>query len=348
MTLVTDRIEYAEVDAPPSLSARLIAATRRHVRLTIALSFLIICACFAAATLLQMRRDYDHALALAAGFTSAQAEVQASEAAQKLERLAAMGTAYMDVLDGFGAGYVIEASEGMRLLNIALTNREGRFVRAMRGEADVAAPLSAEILQRLQSGPVIAPYSDAAIGSSPMTLFFAAGGNLARIVVMPVDPVSLLPRDVLGNSALFTPGGVALALSNNFALSPPVALLSNREGAVTRQLEQDGVRSIVAAAPVPGWPLTAVASVEASAALGTWYGSIPLYLFVILGPGLVGAALAVLLVSEFERADRARSALVSLKILQQSRARPPRTDTSPPKPRDEPPAGKPMGLSRFR
>jgi hypothetical protein len=348
MTLVTDRIAYAELDEPQSLIGRVIDATRRHVRITIALSFLIILACFAGATGLQMRRDYNNVLALAGRFVQAQAEIQANSAAEEMNRLAAMGAAYMNVLDGFGAGYVIETAEGARLLNVGLTDRQGRFMRAMKGEAESAAPLAVEIVQRLQAGPVVAPYSDAAIGSSPVTLFFPADENSGRIVVMPIDPKSLLPKQTLGGSALFLPNGLALAVGEGFDAAPPSSLLANLSAPATRQLEQAEGKRIISVAPVPGWPLVAVSSVQASAALGSWYGSLPLYLFVIMGPALVGAALAVLLVSEFERADRARSALVSLKILQSSRKSAPRVEPALKRTRDDQPPPGAIGMGRFR
>jgi hypothetical protein len=337
MTLADNGIDTADVREQPSLLTRMIAWSRHNVRVTIAATFLVICACFAAATMLQMRRDYNHALAQAGAFVSAQAQVQANEAEKELNRLAAAGAAYMSILDGFGAGYVIESAEGTRVLNIALANREGRFVRVMKGEADSATPLSPAVLRRLQNGPLIAPYSDAAIGSSPLTIAFAIGGDLGRIVVMPIDPLSLLPRRVLGESAFFTPDGVTLAMSDGWEAPPPSELLSTLpDGPVLRQIEQDGVRRIVAIAPVAGWPLRSVASIQASSALATWFGSVPLYLFVILGPGLVGAALAVLLVSEFERADRARSALVTLRILENMLENPP-PELLAPQPKAPPP-----------
>jgi hypothetical protein len=349
MVSVTDRIVDAEIDdEQQSLLTRLLGETRRHLRLTIAVSLLIICTCFAAATVLPMRRDYNHALALAAGFTTARAEVQASEVAAELTRLAAMGTAYMSVLDAAGAGHVIETTEGARLPNIALANAEGRFIRAMKGEAGAAAPLSADLLQKLRSGPVIGHYSDSAIGSSPLTLFFLADGDPTRILVMPIDPISLLPRRVLGESALFTPGGITLALGDGWDVPAASTLFAGAaDGVITRQFEQNGIRRIVALAPVTGWPLTAAASVEAATALGTWYGSIPLYLFVILGPAIVGAALAILLVSEFERADRARSDLVTLKRLQQSRSWKAWSEPLPPLPRSHDNSARSIGLTRF-
>ena len=67
------------------------------------------------------------------------------------------------------------------------------------------------------------------------------------------------------------------------------------------------------AAPVPGWPLAVVARPNETQALAGWYGMLPLYLFVILGPALAGAWLAVLFVGTFERHARAAASLKALR-----------------------------------
>ena len=54
-------------------------------------------------------------------------------------------------------------------------------------------------------------------------------------------------------------------------------------------------------------------SVDESSALRAWTGSLPLYLFVILGPALVGAGLAMVFVQEFERRARTNAAVRSLR-----------------------------------
>jgi two-component system cell cycle sensor histidine kinase PleC len=52
---------------------------------------------------------------------------------------------------------------------------------------------------------------------------------------------------------------------------------------------------------------------DAEGAVGAWYGSLPLYLFVIVGPALVGAGLSVVFVREFEKRARASDALARLR-----------------------------------
>jgi hypothetical protein len=142
--------------------------------------------CFAAATILQMRRDYANALALAASYADAQAQVLASETGRTLDRLAALGIAYVNAVDGPSAANVILAADAQRILNIALADADGNFIAAMMGRPLAAHPLSEPSLARLQLGRSIEPYSDPAIGSSPLTLLFQADSEFPpRFVVLP-------------------------------------------------------------------------------------------------------------------------------------------------------------------
>ena len=305
-------------------AARTADAAGRNVRLTAVLSVLLIFACFAAATMLQMRRDYANALRMAEAYSNAQAQVLASDTGRTLDRLASLGAAFVNAIEGASAAAVIEQAESDRVLNIALADADGNFVSAMKGRPLAAEPLGEEVLARAQAGRAVGPYADPAIGSSPLTLLFQPDREIPpRFIVMPLDPGSLIPRSALGQTALFTPQGLTLALGPGWEAAPPSNVLRSEDTGETtiRLVEYDGVRRIVALAPVPGWPLAAASSVRAADVLDTWYSSVPLYLFVILGPAVAGAALAMLLVREFERADRARSALVAARAIGEARAK---------------------------
>lgn len=116
-------------------------------------------------------------------------------------------------------------------------------------------------------------------------LAFASGD--ARIVVM-FDKQALAPASLLNDAALLPASG------------PALLPLTQGEGL-------EWMRS-----PVPGWPLTA-AAISNDTVLGDWIEALPLYLFVILGPGIAGAWLAVLLVGVFERHAKAKEAIRSLR-----------------------------------
>ena len=94
----------------------------------------------------------------------------------------------------------------------------------------------------------------------------------------------------------------SLALGSNFRIVP---------GA-----KPDGIT-----AEVPGWPLWAVTELDENQALALWTGTLPLYLFAILGPAVAGAWLAVLFVGAFQRHARAARAIRALKSTRQVEAR---------------------------
>jgi len=81
------------------------------------------------------------------------------------------------------------------------------------------------------------------------------------------------------------------------------------------------VRTGVLSAAVPGWPLAVMTSVDEKSALEEWVQTLPLYLFVILGPALVGGWLAAMFVGAFERHARASRAIRALKSTRPIEAR---------------------------
>src|SRR6185312_2426550 len=71
----------------------------------------------------------------------------------------------------------------------------------------------------------------------------------------------------------------------------PTALVRGAQLVPMAQLPPDAI-----AAPVPGWPLAVQTRLDEKLALAGWTAILPLYLFVILGPALAGAWLAVVFV----------------------------------------------------
>ncbi|MDR3526247.1 MAG: HAMP domain-containing sensor histidine kinase, partial [Rhizomicrobium sp.] len=74
-------------------------------------------------------------------------------------------------------------------------------------------------------------------------------------------------------------------------------------------------------ASVGGWPVEVRAQIEDPSAVASWYGSLPLYIFVILGPALVGAWLATIFVREFERRAKAADAIRALRSTRPAEAK---------------------------
>ena len=119
--------------------------------------------------------------------------------------------------------------------------------------------------------------------SSIMTIPLADG-----VVAIAFDPRALVPASMLERAALTTANGAVLIQDENWTGSG-------------------------ATVPVGTWPLVVRTSVDEDSALRAWTGSLPLYLFVILGPALVGAGLAAIFVGEFERRARADGAIRALR-----------------------------------
>ena len=126
----------------------------------------------------------------------------------------------------------------------------------------------------------------------------------------------------------FAHGGKIIAVTFDTALLAPASLLRRAalllpDSSVLAGGWQD---SDVRSAAVPSalrkhWPVTAVTFLDRAGALDAWYGSLPLYLFVILGPALAGGWLAALLVGAFERQQKAAHAIRNLKTLRPVEAR---------------------------
>jgi signal transduction histidine kinase len=236
----------------------------RNIRLTVVACIVLICGCFAAATLLQMRSDRVHALSQAQYFETRRAGDVAATAAAALDRMAALGR-------GFLAGRTVDAgAEGVR--NITVFDGTGLALTTLNQLP--AQPLPLDAITSGKPGVF-----------APGLLTLPVGG---RIIAVDFDPHALTPARMLERAALVTNGGAILVRD---------AAWADAGGAVA----------------VPGWPLSVRTSVDEDAALAAWTGSLPLYLFVILGPALVGAGLAAVFVREFERRDRAAHAIRSLR-----------------------------------
>jgi signal transduction histidine kinase len=121
--------------------------------------------------------------------------------------------------------------------------------------------------------------------TAPATMTVPYSG---KIVAIAFDPRALIPSRLLERAALTTPEGSVLIQDANWSGS----------GAFV---------------PLADWPVIVRTSVDQDAALSAWTGALPLHLFVILGPALVGAGLAFIFVREFERRACASEAIRSLR-----------------------------------
>jgi signal transduction histidine kinase len=112
-----------------------------------------------------------------------------------------------------------------------------------------------------------------------------------EVVAIAFETRALAPASLLERAAVTTASGAAL-------IGTPVSGVQASQG-----------------------PIKVTVAPDDEGALAAWYGSLPLYLFVILGPALVGAWLASLFVGEFERRARADRAVKALRATEPADAK---------------------------
>ncbi len=203
---------------------------------------------------------------------------------------------------------------------------QARVFEAERA-ADIAATAAATLDRLAAEGRAFAdgkPVDGAANGIGNITVFDASGLALATRdsladQALPADTVTAgVPRVLAPGTLIFPYGIKTVALSFDPHVLVPARLLARaaivlKDGKVLlRDAAWSGGGPATA---IAGWPVTVRASVDEDAALAAWQGSLPLYLFVILGPALAGAALAAVFVREFERRARASEAIRTLRAM---------------------------------
>src|SRR5258706_7315041 len=108
----------------------------RDGRYTVPICIILICGCFAAAALLQMRLDRSHALAQAATFERERAAAIATGAGQTLDRYARLGAVFAASPQQYRSADLGRAEPAIR--DIAVW--DGRGNRQARFQADTNAP----------------------------------------------------------------------------------------------------------------------------------------------------------------------------------------------------------------
>jgi len=294
-----------------NVAARVRAATR-NVRFTVVICLVLIAGSFAAASAIQMRLDRSHALAQAAQFDEQRAQEIAANLSATLDRYAALGAAFANATGAESAAALSEAG-GPALRNIVMLDANGQVLSEMRGMPRGLLPLAPAVLAAASRSRIVAPLSDARM----MTILFAQG---AKIVAVQLDTAALLPPAGMQDALLATPQGEVRVSGAQWKELPPAGALAIGNGE-TRQIALASGDRLVSLVPVSGWPLVAGASVAVGDALGAWYGTLPLYLFLILGPSLAGAGLAVVFVRGFERRARVAAAVRTLRATDPSQAR---------------------------
>ena len=167
------------------------------------------------------------------------------------------------------------------LRGVATADPAGQTVRAS-GEAIDMQSLS----ELARNGRVV-------LGSGQRTVIAFRDGD--NTIAVSFDATALVPPSMMDGVELLGTAGTRLAGTAS---------------------DTDSVHARAGA-----WPVTVGVTLDDENALSAWYGSLPLYLFVILGPALVGGWLAAVFVQEFERRARASVAIRSLRSTRPAEAR---------------------------
>ena len=285
------------------------------IRITVALSVILICGSFAAAAVIQMRNDRAHALAEAASFDEERAQELALDLGGELNRYAAIGAAFTNAASSAETSAALSEAGGTALRNIAVLDLRGELQSEQTSAAKGFLPLPPDTLDQALTGHAIAASRD---GKS-FAIVFNEGNH---IVAVELDAKALMPSAGEREALLATPTGEVVALGSEWRALPSVEALSlDNQSQATREIDVADGKRIVALRRVEGWPLAVAASSRVGEALDAWYGSLPLYFFVIFGPALAGAGLAVIFVREFERRARTTEAVKNLRATKPEDAR---------------------------
>lgn len=219
--------------------------------------------------------------------------------------------------------FAAAAAIQMRLDRIhALTQAEA-FHRARAGGIAFGAGRALDRYARMAAVFAASPevYRGGEVGRAEPAIrdiaVYDAAGRLASHFD-PLRPATALPA--FQGARLATPGLLAFRSGGRTVVVDfdPASLAL---GSNYRILPRSGPRPEGIVVDVPGWPLWAVTQLDRGDALRLWTGTLPLYLFVILGPAVAGAWLAALFVGAFERHAKAARAIRALKSTRPVEAR---------------------------
>ena len=285
----------------------------RNVRAIVVLSVILITGSFASAAAIQMRLDRARALDQAAYLESRRAAQVATDFSATLERYVALGSAFANSTGTAETSAALSEVGGMALRNIAILSRNGDLQYEMKSNPSAFLPLPATAWADALRHRAILPSRD----GQTTIIAFATG---EKIVAMQLDMRAIVQPASMEETVIATRDGQLLALGSGWKDVPPMAALAT-DTPQARVIDLPDEHRLVALSPVPNWSASVGASVETGEALGAWYGALPLYFFLIFGPSLAGAGLAVVFVREFEKRVRAADAVKNLRAVRPDEAK---------------------------
>src|SRR5271166_5991850 len=148
-----------------------------NIRVTVAVSVVLICGSFAAAAALQMRNDHAHALAEAATFDNERANELALDLGAALNRYAAIGAAFTNATSSAETSAALSEAGGTALRNIAVLDLRGELQSELTSSAKGFLPLPPDTLDQALTGHAIAASRD---GKS-FAIVFNEGNHLVAV-----------------------------------------------------------------------------------------------------------------------------------------------------------------------
>jgi signal transduction histidine kinase len=230
-----------------------------------------------------------------------------------LERYVALGAAFANSTETAETSAALSEVGGKALQNIAILSRDGKLLYEMKSNPSAFLPLPATAWADALRHRAIVPSRD----GLTTVIAFSTG---EKIVAMQLDMRSIVQPASMEETVIATRDGELLALGSGWKDVPPLGALAT--GAPdARVIDLPDEHRLVALSPVPNWSASVGASVQTGEALGAWYGTLPLYFFLIFGPSLAGAGLAVVFVREFEKRARAADAVKALRSIKPEEAK---------------------------
>lgn len=317
-------------DAAPSLWARLTAAAARLVpgeRHTAIGAAILLVAALAAAVVLQVRREHAEALAIAEARTGELSVAYASGTGHALSRIRRIAEVAGHAVstrgeEGIAAVATLTALDPS-VTQLIVIDRDGLVTATARGRPSAPRSFSdTAFFARARNIPrsFIAPFNDAEYGGSALSFYVRmddATGQFAGMVVVLLKPdaftgVNAGASDPGLRADVIDPFGRVLLSIGESALVPGQASgldLSNVEGGLAPQISYlgaDGASRVSAIVRLPGVDGFISVSKPVAAALAPWFGTLPLYLLIVLGPIVLAAMMAAALLRQFSAAENVR------------------------------------------
>jgi len=265
------------------------------MRITVLLCIVLICGTFAAASTLQMQIGRERALRQAATLELERTREIAAGLGSRLDRSAKVAGLFASGQSDDGNADAFLSAHPSALRNVVVVDEAGHLLKSLKQPDFRVMP---SLLARAVRGRVVTAYG-------PLLLIAFPQNGDVTVAELNFEPV--FPGAVLSHNAMTDVAGKVLASGSDWTTEKLPNDLSQTDGAAL------SAGQVVTSATVPGWPLRVGGTLDAGEAVGAWYGSLPLYLFIVLGPAIAGAWLAVVFVREFEKRARANDTLAKLR-----------------------------------